>query len=323
MTEPAVSVVVATRNRSALVARLVEAVAAQKGVDFELIVVDDGSSDGTLEVLERLAEDAPIRITPIYTTAGRGAPGARNVGWRRANAPLIAFTDDDCIPQPGWLATLVAHAGDADIVQGRTMPDPDQLYKRGPFGRTLSVEFEEGYYECSNILYPRDVLARFGGFDETLTSGYGEDTDLAWRAQEAGCSTAFVADALVLHEVFASDYRAHLRDMRRRRGTVAALAMHPEFRAQLDRGVFFHPLHPPALLAAAGLLALAGRPRSRVRLAVAAGLGLRYAWVCRKWRWGPRHRRDWLVVVPLSLGADLYTVAVMAKASIDYKYLLL
>jgi GT2 family glycosyltransferase len=151
----------------------------------------------------------------------------------------------------------------------------------------------------------------------------GEDTDLAWRARHLGASTAFVADAVVWHDVWPSDYVAHLRDMRRREGAVLAFSKHPDLRRQLDSGVFLLASHPPALVATASLALLAARPRSPGRWIAAAGAGLWYAWVCRKHRPNPRHRRQWAVIVPLALVADLYEFAVMARASIRYRTLLL
>src|SRR5438093_9901845 len=104
---PIVSVVVPTRQRAPLLSRLVAALEVQADVGaFEVIVVDDASADGTGTALERLASAASIPVRAVRLAARRGPAGARNVGWRLARAPLVAFTDDDCVPQPGWLAAL-------------------------------------------------------------------------------------------------------------------------------------------------------------------------------------------------------------------------
>jgi GT2 family glycosyltransferase len=322
MADPIVSVVIATCNRAELLPQTVAALDAQQGVGpYEIVIVDDASTDRTAAVLTELAPRDDVVV--ISMAENRGAAAARNKGWRAARAPIVAFTDDDCRPQPGWLATLVAGIGDADLVQGRTLPDPAQAANRGPFSRTMQVEFEEGYYETCNVAYRREVLERLQGFDEAFRLPYGEDTDMAWRARKAGARTAFAPDALVFHEVWPSRYKDHLRDMRRRGGLVLLFSKHPELRAHLRKRLFFRPLHQQALLAAVGTAAIALRPSSGPRWVVGGGLGLFYAYTCRRYRPAPPNRRGWLTVVPLSLVADLYDVAVMARASVRYRTLLL
>ncbi|HEY2557514.1 MAG TPA: glycosyltransferase family 2 protein, partial [Diaminobutyricibacter sp.] len=127
-TEPAISVVVATHNRAGLLPRLVAALEAQEPCGpFEVVVVDDGSTDETFTVLEDLARVTPLDLVPVRMTRNGGPAAARNAGWQRARAPLVAFTDDDCTPQPGWLARLLDDLDRFDVVQGRTVPDPEQL----------------------------------------------------------------------------------------------------------------------------------------------------------------------------------------------------
>jgi len=320
---PAASVVVATCNRAELVEQTLAALTAQVGVeDYEIVVIDDGSRDDTAATLARLG-GVHERLVTLSHPRNRGPAAARNTGWRAAKAPIVAFTDDDCRPEPEWLAGLLAGLQSADIVQGRTLPRPDQQDNLGPFSRTMRVEFEEGYYETCNIAYRREWLEELGGFDESFRFPYGEDTDLAWRAKEAGARTSFAPDALVFHEVWQSVYLDHLRDMRRRGGVVLLFSKHPGLRAHLHKKLFFRPLHQQAVLALLGLVALLVRPRAPAAWVAALGLGLFYAWTCRRYRPGPPHRSHWLTIVPLAFVADLYDVAVMARASVRYRTLLL
>lgn len=319
-----VSVVVATHNRRDRLDRLVDALASQQEAPpFELVVVDDASTDGTPAAVEGRAEDLPFPVSVLRQDRNGGPAQARNRGWRAARGDIVCFTDDDCVPQATWLARLVGGMDGADVAQGRTIPSPDQRANRGPFSRSMDVPFEQGFYETCNIAYRRDDLERLGGFDEAFRFPYGEDTDLAWRAREAGARTTFVADAVVHHDVWPSDYPAHLRDMRRREGIVLAFRKHPHLRQHLGKGLFFRPIHPPALVAAGAITVFAIRPRSPARAAAAAGAALWYAWVCRRFRPNPPRRREWLEVVPLALVADLYEIAVMARASARYRTLLL
>jgi GT2 family glycosyltransferase len=249
-----VAVVVPTYSRAALLPRLVAGLEAQIGVpDFEVVVVDDASPDNTVEVLEGLAATTALTLRVVRQPRNRGPATARNAGWRATTADCIAFTDDDCAPEAGWLDGLVRGLGHADIAQGRTVPDPDEVDRLGPFSRTLSVGQEDGFYQTCNVAYRRDVLERFGGFDEAFRFPAGEDTDLAWRARESGASTTFCADAVVRHAVRPSNLRGALRDTWRWQSAPQAISRHPQLRSLIYRPHIWRPAHPLVLLVLAGL----------------------------------------------------------------------
>src|SRR5205814_4172614 len=93
----------------------------------------------------------------------------RNLGWRAAAGQLIAFTDDDCRPEPEWLERLVEAAGRSpgEIVQGATRPDAlERNVLAAPHVRTMSIDPVGPYAQTCNIVYPRELLERLGGFDE-------------------------------------------------------------------------------------------------------------------------------------------------------------
>src|SRR3954467_15153837 len=145
-----VAIVVPTHNRVALLSRLAEALARQHGVEFEVIVVDDGSSDATPAELRRLASQDGLRIVPMRLDPNGGPARARNAGWRATSADVVVFTDDDCVPQPGWLAALVKRVDDADVVIGQTLPNPDQRGQGGPFAHFVRVTRDGGIYQTCN-----------------------------------------------------------------------------------------------------------------------------------------------------------------------------
>src|SRR5438128_1544197 len=127
-TKPTISVVVPTHNRRALLERLVRALEHQEGAPpYEVVIVDDGFADGTADALARLAADAAVPLRTVLRDLNGGPAAARNAGWEVATAPLVAFTDDDCVPDRKWLARLATRFEDADVVQGRTVPDPAQV----------------------------------------------------------------------------------------------------------------------------------------------------------------------------------------------------
>jgi GT2 family glycosyltransferase len=202
------SVVVATRDRRDRLAALLAALRAQTiGRErFEVIVVDDGSGDGTAGLLAEEAARGELELRTIALERSAGPAAARNRGWRAARARIIAFTDDDCVPDPGWLEAGLRACGEnpGAIVQGQTIPSAAEWDRLGPLARafthTVEVREADPHFQTCNVFYPRDVLERADGFDEAVFARIeGEDADLAWRAIEAGAPTAFAADARVVH----------------------------------------------------------------------------------------------------------------------------
>jgi GT2 family glycosyltransferase len=260
---PLIAVVVPTHNRATLLPRLVAALEAQRGVShFEVIMVDDSSTDGTWEALTNLTASAKVTIRCERLARNAGPATARNVGWRASTATVVAFTDDDCVPQPGWLAALLAATDTADVVQGRTIPDPTQLDRLGPFSRTLDVASEDGYYQTCNIAYRRDLLERLDGFHEQFRFPAGEDTDLAWRAKEAGATTTFAREAVVHHDVRPSSFSVAVRDSWRWQSVALAVRRHPRLREAFAARYLWRPSHGYVLTALAGAATIAMARRS-------------------------------------------------------------
>jgi GT2 family glycosyltransferase len=213
---PAVSVVVATRDRPRQLAELRASLAEQTFRDFEVIVIDDGPT-------------------------GRGPAWARNEGWRRAAGKLLVFVDDDCVATPGWLEALVEAAGDGGVVvQGRVEPASPV----GPFSRSLRVAGGPGpWFQTANIAYPRSVIEAVNGFDSDAFPFVGEDTDLASRARSAGARFTFAPDALVRHEVVRQGPVGALRFAFRWSDSVLLFKRHPELRSALTKRVFWKGSH--------------------------------------------------------------------------------
>jgi GT2 family glycosyltransferase len=319
------SVVVATHSRAARLSRLLDALALQEGVGrFEVIVVDDASTDDTQAVLAGRAPDLPFPLVVLRQDVNAGPATARNRGWRAAGAAVVCFTDDDCTPAPRWLAGLIRGFEQADIVQGQTLSNPDQESNVGPFSRTLRIKTEMGYYETCNMAYRREVLEKWGGFDERFRFPFGEDTDLAWRCRDGGATTTFAPDAVVYHDVWPSDFRASLKDTRRKEGIVLAFRNHPSLRRYVSMGVFYRPTHLFSSVVTGAGIAVLARPRSRFRWFMLAATGGLYTWNCRWTIATPRHRKwGWAGVVAGAYVLDQFEVAVMARASARYGTLLL
>jgi glycosyltransferase involved in cell wall biosynthesis len=187
-------VIIPTRNRSALLARLLRSLAALRYPAWEAIVVDDGSTDDTAETVERFRRDG-LPVTYLYQPWSKmGA--ARNRGMATATGEILAFTDDDCVVDSGWLAALAAvfraHP-EALGVQGKTVTDHAAMT---PFTRQIE-QLEGGPpYRTCNIAYRAGVLRELGGFDPALIRG--EDVVMGMRVRERG-PIVFAPEALVTH----------------------------------------------------------------------------------------------------------------------------
>jgi len=201
-------------------------------------------------------------VVVVEDADGRGPAAARNAGWRRAKGELVCFLDDDVTVDPGWArAMLDAHRAHPDaVLQGRTEPHPAEAPLQDAFSRSRAVTALDWNYPTCNIAYPRELLERLGGFDEEYRFPSAEDTDLGWRAREAGAPTKFVDEARAWHAV----HRVGVVGLVRRMGIKADVARltqrHPGVRHHYYREVFWKPSHALLPLALAGI-ALASRTR--------------------------------------------------------------
>lgn len=320
---PSISVVIATHQRCALLPRLVRALEAQRGpCRFEVLIIDDASQDATWAELGRLAASAQVPLRPLRLERPAGPAAARNAGWRAARSPLVAFTDDDCVPQPDWLETICQGLTRFDIAQGATLPNPEQYGNRGPFCRTMEVTSETWSYPTCNIGYRRTLLKQLNGFDERFRYPAGEDVDLAWRAVDAGAQITFLAEAVVFHDVRPSSFVVHLRDTVRWEGMALAVARNPRLRTVLCLRWFWKPSHPLVLLALAGIVlaSLSWHSVASSWAAAAVAPYLVYRVAVQPLRGS---RRQQLTCVPLAFVTDLAEVAVLLAASVRYRTLLL
>jgi glycosyltransferase involved in cell wall biosynthesis len=276
-------VIVPVRNRRDLLQQLLHALDAQTYTDFEVIVVDDGSSDGA----DELATSASIAGRPVtlLRSAGAGAVAARTLGVEASGAEILAFTDSDCVPAPEWLAVGVAAIDSgADLVNGRTRPA--RLMK--PLERSVGSG-TEGLYPTCNIFDRRQVFDRAGGFDHRAAAtlgfrmdelargtGFGEDTLLAWRVRRSGAAVHYVPDAVVEHHVFPPDARDWVSRCSQVAAFPALVREVPELRSTMMRHyvVFGERSRFPVY---ALVVALVMRRRLPVRAALAW-------WVLSRWR---------------------------------------
>ncbi len=209
MTDPATpllcSVIIAAHNAAHLLPDCLASLGRQNlsASAFEILVVDDGSTDKTSEVARELGA---ICLTQPH----QGAAAARNHGAREARGGILVFTDADCRPEPDWLATLVQGLKDGAAhgvigVQGCYATDQKSLT-----ARFAQAEFEDRYdhiraYPCIDLVatysaaYRREVFLVAGGFDARFPRADNEDTEFSYRLLAQGHKLALAPRAVVRH----------------------------------------------------------------------------------------------------------------------------
>lgn len=200
-----VSVVVPTYRRQQLLARCLDALCQQTldGDAYEVIVVDNGGCSQTRRAVEKIAsscEKTGPAIRYLRETSRRGPAAARNRGWQAARSAVIAFTDDDCVPQRQWLAAGLAGFASGELgVMGQTVvpvsPDPTD------YERNLA-RLSEGHFITANCFYRREALEATGGFDERFTAAWREDSDLFFAIEKVHAGEqlfSYAPEAVVCH----------------------------------------------------------------------------------------------------------------------------
>ena len=229
-----VSAIVPVYNASATIEGCLRSLDGQTldPADYEVIVVDDGSTDGSRAVVRSFVSGARARFTVVEQTENRGPAAARNAGIATATAPVLAFTDSDCQVAPDWLERALARLEeetDAAGVEGRTDPlgEPSALthQMRNPTG---------GLFMTCNMVYRREPVERAGGFDERFRLAWLEDSDLAFAIMEDGGRIVWDPDVVVNHLVLHVGRRRFLREARKRLYNALLYRKHPAmYRAHL------------------------------------------------------------------------------------------
>lgn len=313
---PEISVVVPSHERPLRLRWLLNALEEQtlERSRFEVVVVHDSGDD-----TDELLRTHPLGVRHERLARGSGLAGRkRNMGWRLARAPLVAFTDDDCRPPEGWLSGALAAAGrePGAIVQGATRPDPDELgLVRAPGWRSLTIDPPVAWAQTCNIVYPRTVLEATGGFDEAMTSG--EDTELALRAIAGGTRYAGAPEVLTYHCVEVPPLSARVRGARRWASLPLVVKRHPGVRRLLPLGIFWKPRHAWLGPALAGV-ALA--PRWPLAFALVLPWAAKAA---PSYGPGPRGRLRAVTELPAAAVLDVAEVAALARGSVRHRTLFL
>jgi len=225
-----ISVLIATRDRARLLEGTLHALCEQRspGCSFEILIVDNGSIDSTATVVAEAARRSSVPVTYL-TEEKPGKSHALNTAVTRARGDLLAFTDDDVLPSPGWLAAFARAFSEtgADYAAGRILPlweaPPPRWLTPSlhgvlaiPDGGTRRLTLNGNHDQVmpigANMAIRRPVLDRVGGWNPELgklknTLRTGEDHEFALRLGAAGFRGVYEPEACVLHRVPAERLR--------------------------------------------------------------------------------------------------------------------
>ena len=197
-----ISVVIPTFKRPTLLTRCLRALLAQtlQPSEFEVIVVSDGPDKDTLIALMPWFKKNQLNLQFLQTPTKKGPAGARNYGWLSARSGLIAFTDDDCIPDRQWLAAFLDNFKQEKLIafSGQTrVPLPER-----PTDYALNVaRLETAEFITANCACTKPALMQIGGFDESYRAAWREDSDLFFKLLNAQIRIDRIKEAIVVHPV--------------------------------------------------------------------------------------------------------------------------
>ncbi len=200
---PEYSIVIPAYQAADIIAECVRALGEQTvtRARYEIIVVDDGSTDDTAEVAREAGADV------VLTIPHGGPSAARNAGIDAARGSLVLFTDADCIPAPDWVEQMTAPFADAEVMGAKGSYRSRQ---QSLVARLVQLEFEIRYERMARLpridfvdtyaaAYRRDLLLAYGGFDTAFPIPSAEDVDLSFQLAADGHKLVFVPQAWVWH----------------------------------------------------------------------------------------------------------------------------
>lgn len=197
-----ISIIIPTFNGAARIANCLEALLPQiADRDAEILVVNDGSTDNTAEVVGRYPS---VRL---ITQANAGPAAARNHGARESKGSVILFTDDDCVPMPDWLSAMIEPFKDPELVAVKGVYRTKQT---SVVARFVQIEYEDRYrimarhpsidfIDTYSAGFRKDKFLEMNGYDTSFPVACAEDAELSYRMSARGWKMKFIPEAIVYH----------------------------------------------------------------------------------------------------------------------------
>lgn len=233
------SIVVPTYNRKEKLRETINAVAKQDYPDYELIIIDDGSSDGTEELVKELQQKFPLRY---FKQNNKGPAVARNLGVEKARGEIIVFTDDDCVPEKNWLTELKKGFRNKNIaVVGGSSPfeESKRLIDRWQISQAKN---HGERYQSNNLAIKKDIFLKMGGFNTSFDYQGAEDTELLLRLRTKGYRFCRNKKAVILHK-----HRNNFKSLLKKpwlygHGDIIYMRDNPKYKTKRPFYIFLSPL---------------------------------------------------------------------------------
>jgi glycosyltransferase involved in cell wall biosynthesis len=196
------SIIIPTFNGASRIASCLESLASQTaGRNVEILVVDDGCTDNTANVVRGFASARLISQT------NAGPASARNRGALEAQGKILLFTDDDCVPQPDWLEAMLGPFEDEEVVGAKGVY---RTHQKSLTARFVQIEYEDKYrlmagqpnidfIDTYSAGFRRDRFLEMTGYDTSFPVACAEDIELSYRMSARGWKMKFVPAAIVYH----------------------------------------------------------------------------------------------------------------------------
>ena len=211
-----ISVVIPTYKRPDLLIKCLTALSKQQldPRDFEVIIVSDGPDSMSMQLVKQWSFQVSLNMRFFQTPTKNGPAAARNKGWRHAKSAIIAFTDDDCLPQPYWLQALVLHYQQEEYLafSGKTVvPLPDNPTDFA----CNTAHLQEAEFITANCACTRKSLWKTGGFDERFKMAWREDSDLHFKLMKNHIKVVKIPEAVVIHPVRSAPWGISIKEQKK------------------------------------------------------------------------------------------------------------
>lgn len=234
-----ISVIVPTYHRPHLLINCLRSLRRQtlSKEYYEVIIVSDGEDMLAKQIVSEYKVGSTLNVRFFSLPAKKGPAAARNLGWKNAYGKLIAFTDDDCLPQKTWLENILQHYNNETeiaftgkvIVPVSEQPTDFELNTKG---------LETGDFVTANCVVTKTLLEEIGGFDEAFTSAWREDSDLEFKLIRRKVLIRKIHDAVVVHPVRKVEWGVSMKEQKKTKFNALLYKKYPNLYRQKIRA---HP----------------------------------------------------------------------------------